>query len=138
MIHEHSAGSIIYRREGADLKYLLVQSVAHHTWGFPKGHLASGETEEEAAKREVSEEVGLHPKFDFSFRRETTYETEEHTMKTVGFFISEYVMDQQVTVQKEEILNFAWVTLAEAKEYLKRPGLYDILQQAEAYIQTKA
>ena len=137
MIHEHSAGSIVYRRESGDLKYLLVQSVVHHTWGFPKGHLAPDETEQEAAKREVAEEVGLHPDFDFNFKESTTYETEEHTIKTVTFFVSEYVPGQKVVDQKEEILNSTWVTLPEAKEYLKRPGLYDILQKAEAYIQLR-
>lgn len=137
MIHEHSAGSIIYRTEDGELKYLLVQSVVHHTWGFPKGHLAAGETEEEAAKREVSEEVGLHPEFDFNFRRETTYETEEHTIKTVGFFVSKFVPGQRVVDQKEEILNSTWATLQEAKKYLKRPGLYDILQEAEKYIKSQ-
>lgn len=137
MIHEHSAGSIIYKKEGEMLKYLLVQSVVHHTWGFPKGHLAPGETEKEAAQREVAEEVGLHPKFDFNFRRETTYETEEHTIKTVGFFVSEYVAGQEVVDQKEEILNSMWATLAEAEKCLTRPGLYDILREAQAYIEKK-
>lgn len=137
MIHEHSAGSIIYKKEAGVYKYLLVQSVVHHTWGFPKGHLAPGETEQEAAQREVREEVGLEPKFDFNFRRETTYETEENTVKTVGFFVSEYVAGQKVVDQKEEILNSTWATLEEAKKCLKRPGLYDILQAAQAYIQAK-
>lgn len=136
MIHEHSAGSVIYRKENDELLFLIVESVLHHTWGFPKGHLEKGETEQQAAKREVAEEVGLHPDFDFNFRREIEYRTEENTIKKVGFFLSKFVADQHVVDQVEEILNSKWVTLAESKEYLpKDRGLYEILQDATKHIE---
>lgn len=135
MIHEHSAGSIIYRKNGKQLEFLIVESVLHHTWGFPKGHLEPGETERDAAKREVAEEVGLHPKFDFSFRRENEYRTEENTIKKVGFFLSEYNPDQKVVDQKEEILNSKWVTMEEAKPLLpEERHLYQMLVDATAYL----
>ena len=36
MIHEHSAGSIIYRVNDGKIEFLIVESCMHHTWGFPK------------------------------------------------------------------------------------------------------
>lgn len=137
MLHEHSAGCVIYRQDGEQLKFLLVKSVAHHTWGFPKGHLdlENKETEQEAAQREVREEVGLRPAFNFSFRRQVTYKTEEHTIKTVGLFLAKYVTGQKIVNQKEEILASRWVTLMEAKKYLLRPGLYEVLIDANNYIE---
>lgn len=139
MLHEHSAGSVIYRQEGVHTKFLIVKSVAHHTWGFPKGHLdlKKGESEQEAARREVREEVGLRPDFDFSFRRQVTYKTEEHTIKTVGFFIAKYLADQPVIKQKEEILATRWVSLMEAKKFLLRPGLYEVLIDADNYVKQR-
>lgn len=138
MIHEHSAGSVIYHLEEQEPKFLIVESVLHHTWGFPKGHLEPGETEEDAAKREVAEEVGLHPKFDFDFRREIEYETEENTIKKVGFFLSEFVSAQKVIDQKEEILNSKWVSLSESKKYLPAERhLYEILVEAISYLKNK-
>lgn len=136
MLHEHSAGSVIYRQNGKQLQFLLVKSVAHHTWGFPKGHLdlKKKESEQEAARREVREEVGLHPAFNFNFRRQVTYKTEEHTIKTVALFLAKDVPGQQVVNQKEEILASQWVTLMEAKKYLLRPGLYEVLIDANNYI----
>lgn len=136
MLHEHSAGSVIYRVKDGHIQFLIVKSVAHHTWGFPKGHLdlKKQETEQEAAQREVREEVGLRPDFDFSFHRQVTYKTEEHTIKTVGFFIAKYVSDQHVVNQKEEILESRWVNLMEAKKYLLRPGLYEVLIDADNYV----
>lgn len=136
MIHEHSAGSIIYKKDKDQLKFLIVQSVLYHTWGFPKGHLEAGEDERAAARREVAEEVGLHPKFDFSFRRENEYLTEENTLKKVGFFLSKFVPVQQVVNQKEEILNSKWVTLKEAKLLLpKKRHLYQMLVDATNYLE---
>lgn len=139
MLHEHSAGSVIYRQMAGQTKFLIVKSVLHHTWGFPKGHLdlKKHETEQEAARREVREEVGLRPDFDFSFRRQVTYRTEEHTIKTVGFFIASFVSGQKVVNQKEEILASRWVSLMEAKNYLLRPGLYEVLIDAANYLKQK-
>lgn len=136
MIHEHSAGSIIYRIKDNKVEFLVVESVLHHTWGFPKGHLEPGETEQEAAQREVFEEVGLKPKFDFNFRRENEYRTEENTLKKVGFFLSKFDEKQAVQNQKEEILNSKWVHLAEAKSILPAGRhLYEMLVDATAYLE---
>lgn len=139
MLHEHSAGSVIYKQKGAQLKFLIVKSVAHHTWGFPKGHLdlRHHESEEQAARREVHEEVGLRPHFDFSFRRQVTYKTEEHTIKTVGFFVAKAMPQQNVVNQKEEILSSRWVSLLEAKKYLLRPGLFEVLIDANNYVRAR-
>ena len=44
-------------------RYLLVCGKKSEKWGFPKGHMEIGETEEETALREFFEETGirLHP-----------------------------------------------------------------------------
>ncbi len=54
---EHSAGMIVYR-ETDPTTFLLVHSVKHAEWGYPKGHLERDETIEQAARRELAEEVG--------------------------------------------------------------------------------
>jgi 8-oxo-dGTP pyrophosphatase MutT (NUDIX family) len=61
------AGGIVSRDKGGAREYLLVQSRTNSDhWVFPKGHISAGETEEQAALREVREEAGvraesLHP-----------------------------------------------------------------------------
>ncbi|AHI11430.1 Nudix family protein [Lactobacillus helveticus H9] len=65
---EHSAGAVIYRRrEDGQLEFLIVQSVINDNWGFPKGHLENDEDANIAAQRELAEETGLKPEFDFNF-----------------------------------------------------------------------
>lgn len=55
---EISAGGVITKIED-NVKYILLVEYKNNTFGFPKGHLERGETPEEAAKREIIEEVGL-------------------------------------------------------------------------------
>jgi len=56
---EVSAGGVVYRRTSAlPLGYLLIRDSYGH-WGFPKGHLESGESAAAAAARETTEETGL-------------------------------------------------------------------------------
>ncbi len=54
---ERSAGIIVFRVENGKPMYLLLKHPSY--WGFPKGHLEDGETEEDTARRELAEETGL-------------------------------------------------------------------------------
>lgn len=138
MIMEHSAGAVVYRkRADGDLEYLIVQSVVNYNWGFPKGHLEGTEDAEKAAKREVHEEVGLKPKFDFNFVR-THYALTDTRSKTVTFFLAEYVPGQEVVTQKEEIKDSKWVTEKEAVQYLTEHGKMQVLEAAQEYIEKKS
>ena len=55
---ETSAGGVVFRREGGVARYLLIRD-SYQNWGFPKGHLKTGEPPADAARREVEEETGL-------------------------------------------------------------------------------
>jgi 8-oxo-dGTP pyrophosphatase MutT (NUDIX family) len=55
---ETSAGGVVYRLEDGSALFLLIKD-SYHNWGFPKGHLESGERAEDAALREVREETGI-------------------------------------------------------------------------------
>ena len=54
-----AGGLVCRRRAGGGAEILLVHRPAYDDWSFPKGKLESGESEEEAATREVEEETGL-------------------------------------------------------------------------------
>jgi ADP-ribose pyrophosphatase YjhB (NUDIX family) len=51
-----SAGGIVIGEGGA---LAMVKSENSQSWLFPKGHLDPGETDEQAARREIAEECGL-------------------------------------------------------------------------------
>ena len=55
---ETSAGGVVYRRDDAGPLFLLIRD-SYQTWGFPTGHVESGERAEDAALREVREETGI-------------------------------------------------------------------------------
>ena len=60
MIEEVSAGAVIYHDDpnSGVRKYLILHYPAGH-WDFPKGAVEKGETEEQAATREIFEESSL-------------------------------------------------------------------------------
>jgi 8-oxo-dGTP diphosphatase len=54
-----AAGGVVWRRVPAGVDVVLVHRPAYDDWALPKGKLEPGETDEQAALREVREETGL-------------------------------------------------------------------------------
>ena len=72
MKYEKSCGAVVFTRINNEITYLLIQNLGG-TYGFPKGHVEQGETEEQTALREIFEEVGLRVELYPDFRREDEY-----------------------------------------------------------------
>ena len=59
IVREAEAGGVVYRiTKAGKLQIVLFQDVRDR-WTIPKGHIEEGETAQESAIREISEEVGL-------------------------------------------------------------------------------
>ena len=56
---EISAGCVIYRLAGHGAEVALVKPTGREAWALPKGLIEPGESPEEAALREATEESGL-------------------------------------------------------------------------------
>jgi 8-oxo-dGTP pyrophosphatase MutT (NUDIX family) len=77
IVREPTAGGIVFRRDkNQGVEILLIQDHKDR-WTIPKGHIEPGETAQEAARREIGEEAGLHDvdvlgwlgKIHFRYRR---------------------------------------------------------------------
>ena len=80
---QRSAGAVLFTRRGSEC--VLVRSRTGE-WGLPKGHLEVGETEAQAAVREVLEEAGARARLLPGFREEIAYSLPGGERKVVTFF----------------------------------------------------
>jgi bis(5'-nucleosidyl)-tetraphosphatase len=119
-----SAGIVPLRKEGNGWRVFLIRYRGYEQfWGCPKGHLEPTETHQEAAFRELKEETGLQVKRLLSDTPilEAFYwlKKGERLLKQVLFFMAE--VEGIIRLQKEEIIEGQWFTLAEAIEKIVHP-----------------
>jgi 8-oxo-dGTP pyrophosphatase MutT (NUDIX family) len=140
MATEKSAGAVVYRlREDGQVLFLLLQPAPGKPWGFPKGKLDAGETEEEAARREIAEESGLtRISLDLDFRLVIRYNYRRgHTLirKDVVYFIARALTDQ-IHISWEHVA-YRWVTMQQALELVHYENAQDTLHRANEYLTRK-
>ncbi len=132
---EKSCGAVVFNRENGEIRYLLIQN-PQGIYGFPKGHMETGETELETARREIREEVGLEVKFLPGFRVEDMYPIPgKDVMKKVVYFLAEY--REQVPHFLETELSGGLVDYWGAMGSFQFESSRRILREADAFLREK-
>lgn len=140
MIHEKSAGAVIFRRVGQKIRYLLLHYESGH-WDFPRGHIERGETELNTALREIKEETGIKkinfiPGFRLThswFYRKRFDKKTVLSRKTAILFLAE-TKTHQVKISPEHI-GYKWLSFDKAIKQLTFPKSRKLLEKADKFLQ---
>jgi len=138
---QFSAGGIIYKKarsasSGQDEIFILVsQHSQHHGWVFPKGLIDEKENKEQAALREVKEEVGVDGKIIRALNPVTYWFVMEgeKIRKTVYYFIMEYA-GGDITKHDHEMENVEWLPIEKVEERLTYKSDKIVWQEAKGLI----
>ena len=113
-----AAGGIVVRDEGDTRRVVLVHRPRYDDWSFPKGKLLNGESEQDAALREVEEETGLRCRIERAVGT-VSYEDRHGREKTVTYFRMEPV--DGAFEPNDEVDEIRWTTAEEAERLLTHP-----------------
>lgn len=117
--NEVSAGGVVVRTLASGHQACLVND--GHYWGLPKGNVDRGETPEQAALREIEEEIGIPaqrlrviatlPASEYVYRRGGRL-----IFKRVYHFLVQAPARARLTPQPEEIAEAVWLPFDKAIE----------------------
>ncbi len=144
MIREKSAGVIVFRFSPRDgLQYLVLYHRGSY-WNFPKGKIDNGESEEQAAVRELAEETGItgvslvrnwRQKTDFFFKEDRNGKN-ELIKKDFILFLAKMPPSASVKLSLEHN-GYAWMDFKTAAKYLKFKSMKEILTEADSYVNNR-
>ena len=130
-VRDVSAGGVIYRKKDGQTEIALVGKLSPRRWGLPKGGPQRGESYEQAAVREVTEETGLQARLicpidsiDYWFR----WGGRRH-FKTVHFYLMEAV-GGDVSQHDDEYDVVEWFTFDDARKNMTYRSEVDIVEKA--------
>ena len=140
MISEHSAGGIVYRQrakgqelrdKGKQIEWLICKHSGYHKWVLPKGIIETGESPEDTALREVSEEAGIKAKIINKITPDVAYKYTKNGIwvnKKVEFFLMEYASGD-IKDHCWEMEEVKWVKGEEALKLLEFPTEKRVFEQ---------
>lgn len=131
----YAAGVVVCYKGQIGTEYLLIRNSSGGHWDFPKGHREEGESDREAALRELEEETGIqHITIMDDFFTSISYTPKYKNIpvdKTVYFFLG-YVTDKTVTLSYEHD-QYVWVPFEEACEKVTYDRAREVLAKVRAY-----
>ncbi|XP_015930376.1 RNA pyrophosphohydrolase-like [Parasteatoda tepidariorum] len=136
-----SAGGILVRRIDGIVHYLAVLQKRFNMdlqWVSPKGRLEGTETSLEAAKREISEEVGLQTLtlIDFICKQCYSYtESDKMYKKTVFWYLFNVEEPNELKLNDEEgFIEGKWLSFEECLSTFSHETFIEIIKMADSVL----
>ena len=133
MKNDKSAGLIVVHEN----KVLLVRNPKNQ-WLLPKGHLEKGETEEQAAIREIKEETNIDAQIIPGFKESDAYwfrDKGELVRKEVVFFMAK-TKNMDIIVDKEELSGADWFDWDAGIDIASFDSVKKLLKRAREFCNT--
>ena len=129
-----SCGAVVFTVSDSIPHYVIIRSTGGE-YGFPKGHMEPGESEQQTALREIGEEVGLRPRILDGFRQEVRYPfpNKPDLTKISVYYLAEF-SGQELTPQPEEISSVQLLPYGEAYPLLTFEETKAVLAKAHQFL----
>lgn len=136
---ERSAGFILFRLDEHGTRQFLLLDYGRH-WDYAKGHVEKGESDLDAAVRELKEETGIEsPRVVDGFAHEIEYffRSGKHGLvqKRVAFFLGE--TDATTVTISDEHVGYTFLDYDSALKRLSYATAKDVLRKAQAFLTNK-
>ncbi|MCK4571172.1 NUDIX domain-containing protein [Candidatus Bipolaricaulota bacterium] len=135
---ERAAGFVLFRTIHQDRQYLLLRHQTDGHWAFPKGRLEPGESEVEAAIREIFEETNIDQLCPIPGFRETSRyhfrRNGQRIAKTVAYYLAE-TTQSEVSLSMEHTA-FQWLGFEDAVAAITYAESQRILSDAHRLLAT--
>jgi 8-oxo-dGTP pyrophosphatase MutT (NUDIX family) len=135
-----SAGGVAFRVHNSEIEVAVVAVNPSRRWQLPKGLIDAGESEQQAARREVREEAGIECEMlekietvEYWYAA-TAQGAPVRYHKFVHFFLLKYVSGN-VEDHDHEIIEARWVSPDEAIEMLAFKSEQDVVRKAKSLIE---
>ncbi len=115
MAKVRAAGGVLRREVDGQVRVAVVHRPRYDDWSLPKGKLDPGESWEQAALREVEEEIGLRCRLGHELPP-TSYRDDKGRAKVVRYWMME-PLDGEF-VPSHEVDEVRWLAPAEADRLL--------------------
>lgn len=121
-----AGGGVVWRRGEDGIEVLVIHRPRYRDWSFPKGKTKDGERDEDAARREVAEEVGLSCELGPELAS-TRYRDARGRKKTVRYWAMA-LPEGSEPIAGDGVDEWRWLAPAEAAQELTWKRDLDVLR----------
>ena len=134
MDHEQAevkaSGGVVWRAGEDGVELVVVHRPRYDDWSLPKGKLDPGESFEDAALREVEEEVGLRCRLGAELAP-VRYRDQKGRSKVVRYWLMEPLDGTAAFTPNDEVDEMRWIEIGAAPPLLSYERDAELVREAE-------